>query len=265
MSPFDVKKALFNRNFFRFTGPPENWLTAIKFMTWGLERKYLDLWKRIRQGDVFLMHSTANSLYVKRPVSSIVGVGVVGGQFKIDENVLWIQEIKNQSSQWPLRVPFSEVYLSNVNMPTAEGWLAPGMGADEKIPGLIVTLLQDAVPLRTFTGRPFPAMGSWSRVGNDHVEKFFSFGALILYDEFYSEQMVKDESDDFEQIKVADDSIRIVPSLRFLEGSMVKARKIEKPFSRFERDNTILERAEENHQLLLDLAIGFLKKRGFDT
>ena len=78
MSPMDLRKVLFNRNFFRFTGPPENWLTAIKYMTWGLEEKYLDRWKKIKSGDVFLMHSTVDSAFYKKPVSSIVGLGVVG-------------------------------------------------------------------------------------------------------------------------------------------------------------------------------------------
>ena len=47
----DFTPSLNAKNFFRFTGPPENWLTAIKFMTWGLEEKYLSRWKEIQTGD----------------------------------------------------------------------------------------------------------------------------------------------------------------------------------------------------------------------
>lgn len=46
--------SLRNKKFFKFTGPPENWLTAIKFMTWGLEEKYREQWKRILPGDHLL-------------------------------------------------------------------------------------------------------------------------------------------------------------------------------------------------------------------
>ena len=74
MTPLDLKNAFYDRNFYRFTGPPENWLTAIKYMTWGLEKKYFDLWNRILEGDVFLMHSTTQSLFYKKPISSIVGL-----------------------------------------------------------------------------------------------------------------------------------------------------------------------------------------------
>ena len=83
MTPLDIQKALHNRNFFRFTGPPENWLTAIKYMTWGLEEKYRDRWSKIQIGDVFLMHSTTESLFYKNAKSAIVGLGVVGGQLRV--------------------------------------------------------------------------------------------------------------------------------------------------------------------------------------
>ena len=35
----DFTPSLNAKGFFRFTGPPENWLTGIKFMTWGLNKK----------------------------------------------------------------------------------------------------------------------------------------------------------------------------------------------------------------------------------
>ena len=104
-------EALSGRSFFRFTGPPENWLTAIKYMTWGLEEKYLSRWKKIQTGDVFFMHSTVDSSFAKHPPSSIVGLGVVGGQFRTKTDFLWVQELRGHVNRWPLLVPFSEIYL----------------------------------------------------------------------------------------------------------------------------------------------------------
>ena len=34
----DFTPSLESKSFFRFTGPPEHWLTAVKYMTWGVER-----------------------------------------------------------------------------------------------------------------------------------------------------------------------------------------------------------------------------------
>src|SRR5262249_19510331 len=135
-------ESLSGRSFFRFTGPPENWLTAIKYMTWGLEEKYLSRWKKIQVGDVFFMHSTTESLFVKSPKSAIVGFGVVGGRFRKKDNFLWVQELRGHVNRWPLLVPFSEIYLFST-LPETESWEAPGLSdeANSKIPALIQALL----------------------------------------------------------------------------------------------------------------------------
>ena len=63
----DFDSALRSRHFFRFTGPPEHWLTAIKYMTWGLERHLEERWQKIQTGDIFFIHSTGsqNSAFPK--------------------------------------------------------------------------------------------------------------------------------------------------------------------------------------------------------
>lgn len=54
----NFEETLKNRGLFRFTGPPEHWLTAVKFMTWGLEEKHRTKWAKLQPGDVFFIHST---------------------------------------------------------------------------------------------------------------------------------------------------------------------------------------------------------------
>ena len=51
----DIGSALKTKNLFRFTGPPEHWLTAVKYMTWGLEDHLKDRWSKIRPGDIFFI------------------------------------------------------------------------------------------------------------------------------------------------------------------------------------------------------------------
>src|SRR3990167_968330 len=104
-------RELSERQLYKFTGPPENWLTAIKFMTWGLEEKYFDRWQKIEPGDIFLMHSTSTNTLVKGAPSSVIGFGVVSPEFSRKGSPLWLQEIEQQKNIWPLLIPFSEIYL----------------------------------------------------------------------------------------------------------------------------------------------------------
>ena len=119
-------KSLLKRNFFRFTGPPENWLTAIKFMTWGLEKKYESRWSEIQPGDVFFMHSTSTGSKFKNAKSSIIGLGVIGSNFTIKDSYLWIKEYGEKTNIWPLLVPFSEIYLLS-DLPNSDAQKAYGV------------------------------------------------------------------------------------------------------------------------------------------
>ena len=254
-------EALAGRSFFRFTGPPENWLTAIKYMTWGLEEKYLSRWKKIQTGDVFFMHSTADSLFAKHPQSSIVGLGVVGGQFRTKTDFLWVQELRGHVNRWPLLVPFSEIYLFST-LPSSSSWEAPGISsqADSKIPNLIQALLKQGAPTRELAGGRFPVMGSWSAIPDWLAREIFEKRQALLYSEFYGVQ----ESELF-LVKDASAALRYVPSLKFLDGGAVRVRKEREGITVFERDNDLLEKAEMAHQEALDHTMRFFKRRGFDT
>lgn len=265
MTAFDLLKTFYSRNFFRFTGPPENWLTAIKYMTWGLEQKYLNNWKKIQTGDVFFMHSMADSLYVKKPKPSIVGVGVVGKRFRTKNDFLWIHEIREKINRWPLLVPFSELYLFS-EIPPSNSWDAPGIGSNEKIGILINAMLKDAIPTHALGDHRFPVMGSWSSVRSEVVDQIFGLATPTLYQDFYENDAEEQKNaQGFSIVEDAIASIRHIPSLKFLEGSLVKVRKAASPVSTFDRDNTLLERAEEGHATVLQQAIGFFRKQGFDT
>ncbi len=108
----NIIENLKGKQFFRFTGPPEHWLTAFKHMTWGLEMDLKDRWARIQTGDIFFIHSTgSNSSVFRNAASGIIGIGVVGYHFSIKNNYLWHYEFKHKENRWPLLVPLTEVYL----------------------------------------------------------------------------------------------------------------------------------------------------------
>ena len=113
------------KGFYKFTGPPENWITAIKYMTWGLEEKHRKRWAQIQPGDLFMMHSTSTETRLKNATSSIIGFGVVAAVSKREKNEnLWIEEKEINQNKWPLLVPFSEIYLfsdfASENLPDVE-------------------------------------------------------------------------------------------------------------------------------------------------
>ena len=83
----NLETVLQSKSFFRFTGPPEHWLTAIKYMTWGLVEDLRDRWARIRPGDIFFIHSTQKSAF-RNARSGIIGLGVIGPGFSEKQNPL---------------------------------------------------------------------------------------------------------------------------------------------------------------------------------
>src|SRR5882724_13529960 len=121
----DFSAGLNQKQFFRFTGPPEHWLTAVKYFTWGLEAHLEDRWKKIQTGDIFFIHSTGsqNSAF-KNAASGIIGIGVVGFDFSKKGDYLWRYEIENKVNRWPLLVPLTEVYLFG-ELPDPATWESP--------------------------------------------------------------------------------------------------------------------------------------------
>src|SRR3989338_10825699 len=156
----DFSSALKQKHFFRFTGPPEHWLTAFKYMTWGLEEKNKTSWKKIQTGDIFFIHSTgAQASAFSNATSGIIGIGVVGFDFSIKNGPLWHYEIKKNVNKWPLLVPLTEVYLFS-ELPDPACFDSPEPNNDQKTFRLIDQLLKNKIPLSDIKG--FPQMGSFS-------------------------------------------------------------------------------------------------------
>lgn len=258
----DFTPSLNAKNLFRFTGPPENWLTAIKFMTWGLTNNYLDRWKEIQTGDVFLIHSTGpqTSLF-KNAKSGIIGFGVVGSNFSIKKDYLWIHEYKDKINKWPLLVPFSEIYLFS-QLPDPTSWEAPGLSNIKDSERLVSVLLQSYIPLSQITG--FPQMGSFSSVSREVAQQIlYDKRPLHVYSNEALDSLVVSKSTKLEKINSASESMRYADTLQVFDN--IKARVIKEKSSVYHWNNELLSKAEEIHCTILQNLIKLFQKKGYDT
>ncbi|HEY4494261.1 MAG TPA: hypothetical protein VJB95_02415 [Candidatus Paceibacterota bacterium] len=260
----DFSSALKTKQFFRFTGPPEHWLTAFKYMTWGLEEKHRASWKKIQTGDIFFIHSTgAQASAFSNAASGIIGIGVVGFDFSVKDGPLWHYEIKNNTNKWPLLVPLTEVYLFS-ELPDPASWDSPEPKNDGKTYTLIEQLLKNRVPISQIKG--FPQMGSFSSVSFDVAQQIlFQDKPLFVYSGHSKRGIIKNEEkpSDLSEVHNATETLRSAASLRFLEE--INRRLIIKPYSLVIRDNDILARAEASHYSVLQKLIDIFRQKGYST
>jgi len=258
----DLTPSLIKKSFFRFTGPPEHWLTAVKYMTWGLNKDLEKKWKNIQSGDIFFIHSTGpgQSLF-KNAKSGIIGIGVVGSNFSIKENFLWIKEIIDQKNIWPFLIPISEIYLFS-EIPDPATWDSPNINNQEKTKELIGLLLSNSIPLSKIKG--FPQMGSFSTVRPEVSKQIlFDKKPLYLYEGQISENIIETRPTKLEEIKKSSESLRYAESLRVFNN--IKQRTIHINKSNYTRDNELLARAEEAHSTILQQLIEIFRSKGYST
>lgn len=265
----DTDSVLKAKNLFRFTGPPEHWLTAVKYMTWGLEEHLRDKWLRIRSGDIFFIHSTRNSEF-KNSKSGIIGLGIVGPDFSEKKNPLWFYETANHVNRWPLLVPLSEIYLFS-ELPPPNLWENPTPQNLPQTEKLIDLLLRNYIPLNQIPG--FPQMGSFSSVRPEVANNIlFDKRSLYLYSENIEQEKLQESvgkiNNEFvdrqlDEIKSANEALRYTDTLKIFDS--VKARVIREPTSQYVRDNELLDRANLTHQTILQQLIDIFRKHGYDT
>jgi len=102
----------------RFTGNPENWITALSIEKWALndEGNNPSTWRRIEPDDTVVFHSTRNSGYTNKAISSIIGFAFVGESKYMKEDLWWIQEQNSNENIWPNVIEFEDIYVfSDIN------------------------------------------------------------------------------------------------------------------------------------------------------
>jgi predicted RNA-binding protein len=88
--------------FWSLSGSLENWDRGISSSVWGVEEKHKGKWDRLSVGDILLF-------YVSKPVSGIIGVGIVENKFEGKEP-LWPRELKENRVIWRYRFEFKVLY-----------------------------------------------------------------------------------------------------------------------------------------------------------
>lgn len=248
-----------NKEFYKFTGPPENWVTAIKFMTWGLEDKYRDRWAKIMPGDIFLMHSTSTGTKVRGAASAVIGFGVVGANPTIKTGPLWLQEIENKENKWPLLVPFSEIYLFS---PYFEKNVVPEPTTHNmpQVAAASLEILKNSIPLSRLEG--FPQMGSFSSVRPavvaqifKNVSSMFVIGSKSLSNDYVPTPLLK-----LDDVK---EQGRYGTSLQTLD--FVKTKSFKAKGSSYTKDPVLLERADNAHQITVEKLMNLFRGLGYET
>lgn len=249
--------SLRSKKFYRFTGSPEHWLTAIQNYTWGLKLDLLKRWQRIEVGDVFLMHSTRKSRY-KSAKSAIIGLGIIGPGFRQKDVFLWQDEFEQNENTYRLLVPFSEIYLFS-SVENIDEW---NFNNIQLTKSLIEKLLSNSVPLP----KGFPQMGSFSEVQDEVAMQVLKRGLPeFLRESPFSIDSYREAVTPLLKIKNSSESMRYIPTLKHLTLSDSQERRLEKKYSNYERDNELLERANNVHRRIIDNAIGILNASGYDT
>jgi len=259
----DFTPSLNAKGFFRFTGPPENWLTAIKYMTWGLELKHKARWEEIQQGDIFFIHSTKKSSF-KNTQSGIVGYGVVDSNFSTKQHKLWLQEIKENKNKWPLLVPFSAIYLFG-KLPAQETWQSPNLLNQDKTQELIDVMLQNYIPLSQV--KKFPHMGSFSAVSKDVAKQILSEKKSLyeyttqtekIIDTVYAPKLKKPLT-----VKDASEALRYAGTLKVFDE--FKTRIVRENKSQYVKDNALLAKAQTAHDDTLEKLKMLFEKNGYEV
>jgi hypothetical protein len=258
----DFTPSLNSKGFFRFTGPPEHWLTAVKFMTWGLEEKFRNRWQEMQTGDIFFIHSTGpqTSLFPNAK-SGIIGLGVVGSDFSVKDNYLWIREFKDNVNRWPLLIPLSEIYLFS-ELPQPEQWENPGLNNQAETKQLIDLLLRNYIPLSNIKG--FPQMGSFSSVSKEVAEQIlYDRRPLYVYKKDTVENFLTSKPTRLESVKSAAETLRYADTLRIFDK--IKTRIVRDTPGEYMKDNELLARAEVVHSTILQNLIDIFRSKGYET
>jgi Holliday junction resolvase len=256
----DFTPLLETKGFFRFTGPPEHWLYAVKYMTWGLEEKHKAHWQRIQPGDIFFIHSTRHS-YFSNAKSGIIGLGVIGSDFNIKKDFRWLRELKEGHNIWPLLVPFSEMYLFS-ELPPIQSWDAPNLTNETKTKTLVDALLKNYIPLSNIIG--FPQMGSVSGVSKAVASQIlFDKRPLYAHESELEDLLATAKPTKLTKVDNVAETFRYAATLRSFNN--IEPRLVKEAASVYTKDNELLAKADRVHSSIIQRLIEIFKAKGYYT
>ncbi len=238
----DIISQLNIKPLYKITGTPENFLTALRYFTWGFnDEKY---WNGLLQGDIIFFHSKgADSKFLKKTPSSIIGLGIVGSNFYIDSVPLWIDE-KLDDKKYPYKFSFSEIYLFS-NIPINEDWDSTTLNKKENTISILQKLLENGIPLSELEG--FPVMSSYSSINQEPVRKSLLRlpRDLTLYrNHSYAEVLTK-PSTKLKEVESNYETLRYSTSLAVFDD--IQKKVINKSDVKSEYSLDDLKKAERHH------------------
>ena len=242
---------------YRITGTPENFLTALRFFTWGFND--VKHWNNLLPGDIIFFHSKASdSKFLKKSKSCIIGFGVTGDSFFIDSKPLWIDELEDGKS-YPYKFHFSEMYFF-ADVPLNEDWDSTSFKRRENTIQILNKLLEAGVALGAL--EHFPKMGSYSAIQDLDVKRVLLSltGQLTLYrNNNYNEQVSKTSK--LEEVREEYEALRYATSLTVFDD--IQKRIINKSRISFDYSLEKLKTAETQHFNIVKLLRSTLQEKGY--
>jgi len=256
----DVVSQIDIKPIYRVTGTPENFLTALRYFTWGFNNQ--SDWRRLYPGDIIFFHCKgSDSKFLKSPTPSVVGMGIVGTNFFEDTTPLWIDE-KLEGKTYPYRFSFSEICMFS-NVPINDEWDSTTLQKKDSTTQILRKLLDNAIPLSELDG--FPHMGSYSRINGLPVRKYLL--SLPRQLTFYKENDFSDvlfrASSELKEIGKIQETLRFSTSLTIFDD--VQRKIINKASFRKEYNTESLQIAEFRHFDIVAHLTNVFREKGYQV
>ncbi len=102
---------------YKFTAPPDNWLTVFEYAAVAFERSKEAVWEKLTPGDVLLFHATSTPSWnaLDTQSSGLIGAGIVRTKTtKGDREAWWYDEHEDRTNRdsYPLLVAFERLFAS---------------------------------------------------------------------------------------------------------------------------------------------------------
>lgn len=99
---------------YKFTGPPDYWLTTVEYGSVSFEDGHQNRWEELEAGDVALLHSRAepsNSELDRKP-NGLIGVGIVGETFEKEDPWWWDEYEVGHGRSFAMVASFDRLFLT---------------------------------------------------------------------------------------------------------------------------------------------------------
>ncbi len=158
---------------YKFTAPPEYWLSSVAYGSVSFEDRHRNRWKEIEEGDVAFLHSRVEPSIdeFEKQRAGLIGVGILGSKFEKDDP-WWLDE-HGADRAFSMIVSFDRLFLTG----EIDG-IDTSLGIDEKdrstINRELGALTANCLPIEranaicsAIAGAAFPTQGMFARFRTD--------------------------------------------------------------------------------------------------